>query len=269
MKAIILAAGFGQRLMPLTQDVPKCMVCYKGRSIIDYILSAMSESGIKEVCIVGGYKFNVLREYINKTYVESCGTNPKNKIRQIRFYNNENYTHTNMVATLFCAKEFLLECIDKREDLLVSYADIIYFSGTVKKLISCNHDLGIIVDRAWKKLWSLRFSDPLSDAETLKLNGDKIVELGKKPKGYDEIEGQYIGLFKISHNFLSKVIECYENLDRKAYYDSKDFNNMYMTSFLQLLIDRYHNASMVEIFGNWCEIDFKSDLDIDFLELVL
>ena len=64
MKAIILAAGFGQRLMPLTQDVPKCMVCYKDKRIIDYALNAMFEAGIEEVCIIGGYKFDVLQKYI-------------------------------------------------------------------------------------------------------------------------------------------------------------------------------------------------------------
>ena len=37
---------------------------------------------------------------------------------------------------------------------------------------------------------------------------------------------------------------------------------MYMTSFLQALIDNFHNAEPVEIYGNWCEIDFKSDLEI-------
>lgn len=254
MKAIILAAGFGQRLMPLTQDVPKCMVCYKDKRIIDYALNAMFEAGIEEVCIVGGYKFDVLQKYIESK-----------SLTNIRFYKNENYANTNMVTTLFCAKEFLLECVEKRQDLLVSYADIVYFSDIVKKLMICDYDLGIVVDKAWRKLWSLRFEDPLSDAETLRLCGEKIIELGKKPKDYSEIEGQYIGLFRISHSFLAKVIECYENLDRNAEYDTKDFNNMYMTSFLQLLIDTYHNAYMVETFGNWCEIDFKSDLDIDFI----
>ncbi len=36
MKAIILAAGFGSRLMPLTQENPKCMVEYRGKKLIDY-----------------------------------------------------------------------------------------------------------------------------------------------------------------------------------------------------------------------------------------
>lgn len=251
MRAIILAAGFGSRLMPLTQDVPKCMVVYKNKRIIDYIMEALSEVGIKDICIVGGYKFNILQQYINTRYVN------------INMKCNNNYANTNMVNTLFCAKDFLLDCIQQKQDLIVSYADIVYFSPILKKLQECGYDLGIAVDRKWRSLWEMRFDNPLIDAETLKLDGNRIIELGKKPKDYDDIEGQYIGLFKISYRFLAELLKFYANLDRNAMYDSKDFDNMYMTSFLQMVIDNYKNAYMVEMFGGWCEIDFISDLDIE------
>lgn len=47
-------------------------------------------------------------------------------------------------------------------------------------------------------------------------------------------------------------------------YDGKDFDNMYMTSFLQGLINAYGGAQVVEINGGWCEIDFKSDLEVGY-----
>lgn len=253
MRAIILAAGFGSRLMPLTQDIPKCMVMYQNKRIIDYIMEALNLAKIQEICIVGGYKFSTLQQHINTHY------------NGIRMVCNERYDSTNMVATLFCAKDFLLECIKQKQDLLVSYADIVYFSEIAERLRLCDYDLGIVVDREWRKLWERRFNNPLSDAETLKLDGNKIIELGKKPKHYGDIDGQYIGLFRISHRFLPEVVSYYENLDKKAIYDSKDFDNMYMTSFLQLLIESYKNAHAIELFGNWCEIDFKSDLEVDFI----
>ncbi len=253
MKAIILAAGFGSRLMPLTENIPKCMVRYKGKRLIDYELEALKHAGVKEVGIVGGYLFEVLKKYVDSKY------------NDIKFYQNINYDKTNMLYTLFCAREFMESCIRDKEDIVISYADIVYFSDSVSKLINCNFDLGIIIDKRWQELWQKRFDDPLSDAETLKLNNNNIIELGKKAKNYTDIQGQYIGLFRISHGFLSEVLKFYDGLDRNRIYDSKDFNNMYMTSFLQSLIDKFHNAFAVEIFGNWCEIDFKSDLDIDYV----
>ncbi|EAL0419980.1 sugar nucleotidyltransferase, partial [Campylobacter coli] len=54
MKAIILAAGFGSRLMPLTKNQPKCMVEYKNKKIIDYEIQALKENNIDEICVVGG-----------------------------------------------------------------------------------------------------------------------------------------------------------------------------------------------------------------------
>jgi len=57
MKALILAAGFGSRLMPLTENKPKCMVEYKNKKLIDYEITALKEAGVGEIAVVGGYKF--------------------------------------------------------------------------------------------------------------------------------------------------------------------------------------------------------------------
>ncbi len=250
MKAIILAAGFGSRLMPLTQKNPKCMVEYQGKKIIDYEIEALKEAGISEIAVVCGYLAEILEEYLAQKYTIKT------------FFKNPHFDSTNMVATLFCAREWIELCIAKKEDLLISYADIVYSKEIVGKLKEVKTPFGIIIDKAWRELWGRRFSNPLEDAETLKIKEGKIIELGKKAKDYSEIEGQYIGLFKFSYEFLPQVLEFYDTLDRGLLYEGKDFSNMYMTSFLQGLIDQYHNALAVEIFGGWCEIDFKSDLEI-------
>ncbi|MCR2064282.1 phosphocholine cytidylyltransferase family protein [Campylobacter helveticus] len=249
MKALILAAGFGSRLMPLTKEKPKCMVEYEKKMIIEYEIEALRAGGVSEIAVVGGYLDPVLKDFVAGLGVKS-------------FYKNENYDKSNMLFTLFCAREFIQKCIDEGQDLIISYADIVYFKESVEKLSRARADLAIVVDRAWRELWQKRFENPLDDAETLKMKEGKIKELGKKAKSYDEIEAQYIGLFKFSHTFLPKMISFYESLDRKALYDGKDFDNMYMTSFLQALIDKFDNALAVEINGGWCEIDFKSDLEI-------
>ncbi|MDL0101983.1 phosphocholine cytidylyltransferase family protein [Campylobacter felis] len=254
MKALILAAGFGSRLMPLTEFVPKTMVKYQGKTLIEYEITALKEAGVSEIAVVGGYLAPILREFVANFSVNT-------------FYENKNYDKTNMLMTLFCARDFMQKCIDEKQDLIISYADIVYFKESVAKLMETKAELAIVVDKAWRELWQRRFEDPLEDAESLKFKEGKIIELGKKPSSYADIEAQYIGLFKISHAFLPKMISFYESLDRKALYDGKDFENMYMTSFLQALIDKFDNALAVEINGGWCEIDFKKDLEIEFVTL--
>ncbi|MBT7296750.1 NTP transferase domain-containing protein, partial [Candidatus Woesearchaeota archaeon] len=64
MKMIIVAAGQGIRLRPLTNNKPKCMVEYNNKPIIDYILDVASECNIRDVAIVNGYKKQVLEKYL-------------------------------------------------------------------------------------------------------------------------------------------------------------------------------------------------------------
>jgi choline kinase len=128
--------------------------------------------------------------------------------------------------------------------------------------------VGVIVDKAWRKLWEQRMENPLYDAETLKVDkNNNILELGKKPKDYKEIEGQYIGLFKVSKQAWPKIISIYEGLDREKLYDGQSFDNMYMTSFIQLLIDTQFEVKAIDIKGDWIEIDEVSDLDIIDIDL--
>lgn len=241
MKMIILAAGQGTRLRPLTNEKPKCMVEYQGKPIIDYILEVSRDCDIDNIAIVDGYKKDVLETYL--------------KDDNVAFYTNEKFDQTNMVSTLFCAKEFM------DDDLIISYADIIYKREVLEKLMHNGNNFSVVVDKKWKELWSQRMENPLQDAETLKVTNGMITELGKKPKSYDEIEGQYIGLIKISKNIIHKVIDFYDSLDRIKLYDGKDYENMYMTSFIQMIIDNLMDVVPVYIKGNWIEIDSLEDLN--------
>ena len=103
--------------------------------------------------------------------------------------------------------------------------------------------------------------NPLDDAETMKLDENKnIIELGKSPASYADIEGQYIGLIKISAKAIAQVVAFYNSLDKTKLYDGKDFNDMYMTSFLQMIIDNLMPVRAELINGGWIEIDCEDDM---------
>jgi len=242
MKAIILAAGQGTRLRPLTDDRPKCMVEYKGKSIITTILETMHNCGIEDIAIVGGYKIDVLKEYL--------------KDQTIVFFENKEYEKTNMVSTFFCAKEWM------DDDLIISYADIMYTDSLLQKVLSEPSPISTSVDLEWLELWKCRMDNPLADAETMKLDDfGNIVELGKKPKSYDEIHGQYMGLIKIKKELIGEIVEFYATLSRDAMYDGKSFTQMYMTSFLQMIIDHIMPIKAVLVHGGWIEIDCVQDME--------
>lgn len=243
MKAIVLAAGQGVRLRPLTDNQPKCMVEFNGKAIIDYIVKALKEAQIADITVINGYKKDVLEAHLSG--------------QGIKFCTNEKYDSTNMVATLFAAEG------EMNDDIIISYADIIYPSHVIQKLKNDTSDFAVIVDKNWKELWQMRMENPLLDAETMKIDKQGFIyELGKKPTSYDEIQGQYIGLIKISKAFLPTVIEYYKSLDKTAIYDGKTFDNMFMTSFIQSLIDNIKRPKAVFIEGGWVEIDSVEDLEI-------
>jgi len=241
MKLIILAAGQGTRLRPLTLEKPKCMVQYKSKPIINYILETAKKCNINNISVICGYKKNILKSHLSDY--------------KISFYDNDNFDSTNMVSTLFCAGAYL------DDDIIISYSDIIYKEEVLEKLINSKGNFNVVIDKNWRELWQLRMDNPLNDAETLKIENNKIIEIGKKPKNYSEIHGQYIGLIKISKKFVSNFLKFYKSLDKNLIYDGKNFQNMYLTTLIQLLIDNLIEVNPIFISGQWIEIDSLEDLN--------
>lgn len=86
-RAIILAAGFGERLVPITLNTPKSLVLVKGRRIIDSLLDAIVAAGIGQIVIVRGYlreQFDqLLYKYPNLEFVDNPDYNEENNISSV------------------------------------------------------------------------------------------------------------------------------------------------------------------------------------------
>lgn len=242
MKAIILAAGQGSRLRPLTNEVPKCMVRLNGTPLIDIIIDRLHQNGITDIVVIGGYKYEVLQQHLAPLKIK------------VRFA--ENYDKSNMVTTLFSAVDEL------NDDVIISYSDIIYTAANLKKVMCAPDNIATAVDKNWETLWKFRMDNPLDDAESLVLSEQNyVLELGKKTNDYAKIQAQYIGLTKFSKEILSKIITFYDNMDKNKEYDGKNYANMYMTTFLQHLIDAGNLIKGVTIHGGWLEVDTLEDLN--------
>ncbi|MEM7672080.1 MAG: phosphocholine cytidylyltransferase family protein [Verrucomicrobiota bacterium] len=241
MKIIFLAAGQGTRLRPLTDSRPKGLVEYQGKPIIRHGIDAATQLGITDISIITGYKAEVFPRIFSD--------------HTINYFHNDDFMMTNMVYSLFCAEEAF------DDDLIVSYGDIVYTSDVLKYLIRSGSPISTVVDLDWQKLWNSRMANPLDDAESLILtNDDYIKELGKKPNSYNDIMAQYIGLTYIKKSFLDEVSAFYRSLNPAATYDGKSFRQMYMTSFLQAVIDELMPIKAVKINRGWTEIDSVEDL---------
>ena len=240
MKIIILAAGKGTRLRPLTEEKPKCMVELLGKPLIKHQLDIFKSKGIDEIYVVTGY----LENKINYSEIKKKYYNPR-------------YQETNMVVSLFSAMDAM-----HGDDLLICYGDIVFSEKVIEKVIKSNYKVGVVVDSNWKTYWEARMDNPLADAETLKVNEKgNIIEIGKIPKSIDEIQGQFIGMIKIRKDFIQKFISFYKGMKKDDIYDGKDFDNMYMTSFIQKITEELVPVKPIYVKNGWMEIDEPSDLN--------
>lgn len=235
MKAIILAAGRGSRMKNLTDDRPKCLVELRGKALLDWQLEALRAAGVTEIAIVTGYKRELLA---NRGLVE---------------FHNARWEETNMVSSLACAKEWLTTgpCI-------ISYSDIFYSSDAALALINSSTELAITFDSNWLELWKYRFVDPLSDAETFRITIENILlEIGNIPKSVEEVQGQYMGLLRITSDGWAEIVRTRDELTQKQR------DKMHMTETLQMVIDSGRLPVYgIPYFGIWGEIDSAEDLDL-------
>ena len=103
--------------------------------------------------------------------------------------------------------------------------------------------------------------NPLEDAESLKVADNKITEIGFKSNDIREIQGQYIGLIRFSKSIITEVKTFYKSLNFNTKYYGQYVNEMYLTTFLQLLIDNDFEVNPIYINGGWIEIDSIQDLE--------
>jgi L-glutamine-phosphate cytidylyltransferase len=229
VKAILLAAGQGTRLQPYTIDRPKAMVMLAGVPMIERQCRVLDRAGVTDRVIVAGYRADRISPALGRIIV------------------NPAFAATNMVASLMAARDEM----DGKDDILVGYADIVYEPRVLASVLETPGDIAVAVDRQWRRYWALRMEDPLRDAETMRLDGGRIRELGRKPHSYDDIQGQYIGLFRIRAAQIPRLLAFHDGMDRQARYDGKDIANMYATSFLQALIDAGWDVRAAPIDNGW------------------
>lgn len=112
-RAIILAAGKGNRLKPVTNDTPKPLVKVNGVRMIDTIISALHKEGITEIYVVAGYMkekfFSLENEYENLSVIE-----------------NPYYDECNNVSSLYVARDFLCDAVILDGDQIISNEKILY-----------------------------------------------------------------------------------------------------------------------------------------------
>ena len=240
IKAIILAAGKGSRLGIHTKNKPKCLAKLGNKGLLEWQLETLRSAGISDITIVAGYKHEFLRF---------------NGIKKVL---NNQWNQTNMVESLFCAQSLF------KEDIIVSYGDIIYEPRILRNLLNSTHNISVAVDKSWEKYWKFRFKDPLSDAESLQMDRDGfITDIGNKVYKISEIQAQYMGLMRFQGAGINSILEARRSLFKvyRPWNKLRDKKNAYMTDLLMELILIGKKVKAIIGSGGWLEIDTAEEYE--------
>lgn len=237
VRAIVLAAGEGTRLRPYTLDRPKCLVEVDGKSLLDRQLAVLRSQSVDDIVIIGGYRSDMLRR-------------PGITLRL-----NPRFAETNMVWTLFCAEQ---EMVD---EILICYGDIVYSADTLRRLLACDAPIATTIDLDWEAYWRARNEDPLADAETLRLDAaGRILEIGQKPTSLEQIQGQYMGLIKLTRSGIETFRKYFHGAKSSGNLRGKPIEKAYMTDLLQAIALSDFPVQSVPVHAGWVEVDTVSDL---------
>jgi choline kinase len=243
MKAIILAAGQGTRLKKYTENLPKGMLMFKGKTIIERQMEMYRRCGIEDIIIVTGFASDKI------TYPN------------VKYYKNEDYANTNMVESLLAAKN------EFDDDIIVSYSDILFNEEMLRGMMEFDGDFGVAVDDEWKKYWLKRYGKVDFDTESLAIDkNDNIVELGLENPPIEKISARYVGLLKFSKNGLGKIVSimdyAHKNFEDKPWQQSgKIVQKAYMTDLLNALIEDGQAVKAVHFNNGWIEFDTNEDYE--------
>jgi phosphoenolpyruvate phosphomutase len=246
-RAVILAAGFEQQLMPLIADRPKAMLEVKGRTILARQVETLSRCGVRDVVVVRGYQ------------KERVSVQPG--AARVRYVDNDRFAETGELYSLFQASAEL------DGPLVVLYGDIVFEPAILVRLLQTQADVAVVVDRAFHDAYRAGHvpSGPLDLVVTetppngrrfvAPEGGSRVLRIGPEVHAA-EAHGEFIGVAMFSAAGTQALRAVHDELVAGR---AEGLQRASLTHILQAMVDRQHAVIAVEIHKGWMEIDTIDD----------
>lgn len=224
-RSIILAAGRGTRMASYSTMCPKALLELKGEPLLGRQLKSLTEAGVKEFVIVGGYMYEKLKEYVDGSGYD------------IKLLFNPFYAATNSIASLWFARQYL------EGDVFIANADTYYSKEIYTRLARNENEYVFGVDEGKKNDMDYRVT--MGDGE--------ILDMGKDiPE--DESMAEYIGMALIRKGGMPLFRDLLEKIVR-----SGNYNLWWEDLFIELMA-KGKKISYTDVTGEmWFEIDELKD----------
>ena len=235
MKAVILAAGQGTRLSPLTNRVPKCLVRLHGKPVMQRQLESLDKTGFEQCVVVVGYRGDQV-EY-------QFGSNFRNV--EITYVYNERFQETNNLYSLWLARDYL------DDDILLLECDLVFEDGLLKDLAQVTYPDVAVVD--WFR--------PTMDGTVILAREGLAESILLKSQQAEQFDYRYalktVNIYSLSRDTM--VHRFLPALDR---YVDTGVTDVFYEAILAELVSQGKLNMAVHLTGDrkWTEIDTVADL---------
>ena len=219
-QCLILAAGNGSRLRTVSAGLPKPLVAFQGRPILEHILRRAEGAGIEEFVIVLGYRGELIRKWVEGRWADRA---------HFTWVENPDYHKSNGISALNARTAL-------HDNFLLLMADHIFQPETARLMVRQHLEPGEVilgVDPDIHRIFDI------DDATKVRRRGDRIVDIGKDIEKYDAID---TGMFLCTP-------ALFNDLERS----SKDGNCSLSDGMRRLARDRRLRA--LEIDAPWHDLD--------------
>jgi histidinol-phosphate/aromatic aminotransferase/cobyric acid decarboxylase-like protein/choline kinase len=240
MQALILAAGFGRRMRPLTDDRHKTLLPISGSTILDRILGGLGDRGISPITIVTGYRVDELQSHIAAHY----------PTLDVRYVHNGDYETTNNIHSMALA----FERMDFDDDVVLIESDLIYEPHVLDRLLDSPHDDVALVDRY----------RPGMDGTVVTL-GDGGLITQVIPPAHQPSDFSFADKYKTLNMYRFSAAFCRDRLRKLLTYYARTFDdNCYYELMLGILIYMGQASIHAEVIEDerWAEVDDPNDLRV-------
>lgn len=233
MKAIILSAGQGRRLLPYTANLPKCLVPVCGCPLLEWQLRSLHLCGITEVVIVTGFMSEA---------VEAFAAQQKFPGLIVRTLFNPFFAVADNLASLYLASDAL------RDGGVILNGDTLFEPAVLDKLLrEAQAPVSVTIDR------KSRYDD---DDMKVQIDGLRLCAIGKTLSA-QETNGESIGMLRLTPDGAALMKSAMETVLR----DTDGFRRWYLSAVDQLAKNDFGSVAAVSIEGmGWCEVDCPADM---------
>ncbi|MCP4366187.1 MAG: phosphocholine cytidylyltransferase family protein, partial [Planctomycetes bacterium] len=232
MQAIILAAGVGKRLKPLTDQRPKCLIEIGGKTLLARCLDSLEELGIRDITIVLGHLKDMILEEIN-----TLGKDDGKGLR-FSYLVNEGYKNGS-VTSLWIAREKLVE------EALIMDADVLFHPTLLERLVRSPKTSCFLMEES--------FTDTGEEMK-LFLENDRVIAISKENKAKSSRVGEGVGFLKLSAEHGPTLRKALEDLINEGRLDAE-----YEEAIDRCLAQSDMGVESVDGLP-WIEIDFAEDV---------